>query len=122
MASPPACTCVNRFVAANRRSNSANGMKAVILLVQQNSCAASEPRHLCHGSKQLKKTKQEGTNNEEVRICDWSREGGDIHICPCRRIDRRDPRLCRTGGRRPARAQPPPRAPTTTSRRRLPRA
>src|SRR5829696_153547 len=55
MESPRAGTRVNTFISANRRANPANGIKAVILVVQEDSCAASEPRHLCHGSKQKKK-------------------------------------------------------------------
>src|SRR5690242_10434293 len=44
MASSQASTGVNRFIAANRRSNSANGIKGVILRVEVFSC--SEPKQV----------------------------------------------------------------------------
>src|SRR4051794_12393288 len=97
-------TGVNRFITANSRSNSANGIKAVILSVYQHSC--SEPNRDTYATARNKRrsTKEEGTKHEEVRI----------RHSTCRRADRRGPWTGRTGGCRPDRSgqRPRPHQPT----------
>src|SRR4051812_15067200 len=97
-------TGVNRFITANSRSNSANGIKAVILSVYQHSC--SEPNRDTYATARNKRrsTKEEGTKHEEVRI----------RHSTCRRADRRGPWTGRTGGGPPPPARAPPRTPPTT--------